>query len=145
MTVQDLQMLVSSNGSNVNVVLSYEPLSKTIKKMVCLPQETDVVPGLVPAEGSDGNGSESGASPARSSASEESWDPAGAGPLDGAALRRLAAERAGMLEHAPAPPTPRNRPHALHDDIDGIPGTYDESVLFISQCRSFRVKSAVIS
>ncbi|KAJ8736066.1 hypothetical protein PYW08_006722 [Mythimna loreyi] len=89
-------------------------------------KETDIVPGLVPAEGEEGNESDPGASPARSSASEESWDNAAGGPLDGAALRRLAAERANLLteQHAPLarqPLTPKARPHALHDDIDGIP------------------------
>lgn len=86
------------------------------------------MPGMMPAEGEESNNSSSGgASPARSSASEESWDNSAGGPLDGAALRRLAAERANLLteQHAPLarqPLTPKARPSALHDDIDGIPG-----------------------
>ncbi|KAM3967625.1 LOW QUALITY PROTEIN: U2 snRNP-associated SURP motif-containing protein [Aphomia sociella] len=66
------------------------------------------------------------ASPARSSSSE-SWEAGGAaGPLDGAALRRLAAER-----RRDAPPAPRAPPHPPHSrgaraglfdlDIDGVP------------------------
>lgn len=79
------------------------------------------MPELVSA----GNDEESGgASPARSSASEESWDTGAGGPLDGAALRRLAAERANLM-HTPTQLTPaRAMPNALCDDIDGIPGAY---------------------
>lgn len=46
-------------------------------------------------------------SPARSSASEESWEGGARGPLDGAALRRLAATR--NIE-------------PVAEDIDGVPG-----------------------
>ncbi|CAH0695491.1 unnamed protein product [Spodoptera exigua] len=88
-------------------------------------KETDTVPGMS-NEQEEGGASEEGASPARSSASEESWEAAGGGgPLDGAALRRLAAERANLL---PARGLARPAPHSLPapgpdltDDIDGVP------------------------
>nr|XP_049692427.1 U2 snRNP-associated SURP motif-containing protein isoform X2 [Helicoverpa armigera] len=78
-------------------------------------KESDTVPGLTnQGDTEEGNGSDSGASPARSSASEESWNTAAAGPLDGAALRRLACM---LPEAAPAPAVRSN----VHDDIDGVP------------------------
>ncbi|XP_022821990.1 U2 snRNP-associated SURP motif-containing protein [Spodoptera litura] len=92
-------------------------------------KETDIVPGMG-NEQEEGAGSEEGASPARSSASEESWDTAAGGPLDGATLRRRAAERAARsfaaaaaAPAAPAAPSQLARHHAapLNDDIDGVP------------------------
>ncbi|XP_028168506.1 U2 snRNP-associated SURP motif-containing protein-like [Ostrinia furnacalis] len=62
---------------------------------------------------SAGAAGEAAASPARSSSSEEWEGGGGAGPLDGAALRRLAAGR-----RLPATPAPR----PADPDIDGVPG-----------------------
>lgn len=92
-------------------------------------QETDSVPGMG-NEQEEGAGSEEGASPARSSASEESWDTAAGGPLDGAALRRLAADRAATAATilTPRRTAARHLPPAraadLNDDIDGVPGMF---------------------
>ncbi|XP_028162192.1 U2 snRNP-associated SURP motif-containing protein-like [Ostrinia furnacalis] len=61
---------------------------------------------------SAGAAGEAAASPARSSSSEEWEGGGGAGPLDGAALRRLAAGR-----RLPAAPAPR----PADPDIDGVP------------------------
>lgn len=92
-------------------------------------KETDSVPGMG-NEQEEGAGSEEGASPARSSASEESWDTAAGGPLDGAALRRLAADRAATAAATATILTPRRhaarhlppaRAADLNDDIDGVP------------------------
>ncbi|KAF9800400.1 hypothetical protein SFRURICE_016790 [Spodoptera frugiperda] len=88
-------------------------------------KETDSVPGMG-NEQEEGAGSEEGASPARSSASEESWDTAAGGPLDGAALRRLAADRAATAtiltpRRTAARHLPPARAADLNDDIDGVP------------------------
>ncbi|XP_072939742.1 U2 snRNP-associated SURP motif-containing protein isoform X2 [Epargyreus clarus] len=83
------------------------------------------VGGGMCAESGAGSGGGSGAASPASSASEGSWEGGGAGPLDGAALRRLAEQRRHPAPPpaAPRPPPPAARaPHVpLPDDIDGVP------------------------
>ncbi|CAH0766141.1 unnamed protein product [Diatraea saccharalis] len=77
--------------------------------------------GAEAAGGQAGGGAGSDASSPGSSSSAE-WGGGGAGPLDGAALRRLAATHQPPHAHAhPHPHAAHTPPHDADADIDGVP------------------------
>lgn len=83
------------------------------------------------AEGGEGSGSGSEGGGVSPSGSEESWEGGARGPLDGAALRRLAATRT-QLAHAPALALAHAHADAdVHaDDIDGVPSQYIDTTSY---------------